>query len=380
MRSPRVLLAVLALTALLAACGDDAPRATRPAPGTEDGGGPAPVKVELTPIAELEFVTAAAPAGDAAGELFVAERAGTIRLLRDGELGEPLLDLSYETLTDDEQGLLGLATDADLAWLYLSYTDLEGALRLQRAPIDADGTLGEREDLFEVPQPETHHNGGGLAIGPDGNVYLGIGDGGGWGRDWEAAGQDVTTPLATVVRLEPDGSPPSDNPFADGSGAPEVWVYGLRNPWRISFDRATGDLWIADVGWGEREEVNRLAPEDQAGANMGWRCWEGTLDHGDCEAPGHIPPVFDYGHGPGCAVTGGYRYRGTAIADLEGAYLYSDFCDGTIRALDVDDSGAVGASWSLGANAGNVVSFAEDATGELYVLTAEGTVFRIDPV
>jgi glucose/arabinose dehydrogenase len=385
MAAPRHVLvalsAVLSVALLAAGCGDDEPRAARPRPGTEEGQpAGAAVTVTLTPVAELEFVTGGTPAADVPEELYLSERAGTIRLLRaDGNVSDPLLDLRDETLTDDEQGLLDVVTDADREWLYFSYTDLEGDLRLERAPIEEQGALGEREELFEVPQPETHHNGGGLAVGPDGNIYVGIGDGGGWGRDWQAAGQDVTRVLATIVRLRPDGSAPDDNPFADGSGAPEVWVYGLRNPWRISFDRETGDLWIADVGWGEREEINLLPANEQEGANMGWPCWEGTLDHGDCEAPGHVPPVFDYGRPPGCAVTGGYRYRGSAIPDLEGAYVYSDYCDGTIRALDVDEEGAVDGSWSLEADGGQVVSFAEDAAGELYVLSAEGTVARLDP-
>jgi glucose/arabinose dehydrogenase len=380
MASPRLLIVSAAAAVLaLAACGDgDAPEA-RSGPGGEQAGAAA-VAATLTPLAELDFVTSGTPASDIPGELYVSERAGTIRILRDdGTVSDPVLDLTGETHTDDEQGLLGLVTDPEREWLYLSYTDLDGDLRLERAPIGDGGALGEREELFEVPQPETHHNGGGLAFGPDGNVYLGIGDGGGWGRDWEGAGQDVTTVLATVVRLRPDGTAPPDNPFADGSGAPEVWVWGLRNPWRISFDRATGDLWIADVGWGEREEINLLPAGEQAGANMGWRCWEGTLHHGDCEAPGHVPPVFDYGRPPGCAVTGGYRYRGAAIPDLAGAYVYSDYCDGTIRALEVDDDGTVLGTSSLGLDGGQVVSFAEDAAGELYVLNAEGTVYRLDP-
>jgi glucose/arabinose dehydrogenase len=368
--SPRTASASLlaALLVLAAACGDGGATGARGAPD-----------VTLSPIAEVEFPTAAAPASDEPGELYLAERAGTVRILRDGEVGEPVLDLRGETLTEDEQGLLGLATDPERRHLFLIHTDVDGTVQVERAPIGAGGSLGDRQQLLEVPQPYTHHNGGGVAVGPDGRLYVGLGDGGGWGRDWMQAGQDTSTLWGSVVRLEPDGSIPADNPFVDADGADEIWLFGLRNPWRLSFDHETGDLWIADVGWAEREEVNRLEPGTQSGANLGWRCYEGTLAYDDCEAPGHVPPVFEYGHGPGCAITGGHLYRGSAIPDLVGAYVYSDFCDGTIRALDIGEDGSVRAEWDLGVHAGQVVSFAEDAAGELYVLAADGQVHRLDP-
>jgi glucose/arabinose dehydrogenase len=253
--------------------------------------------------------------------------------------------------------------------------------------MDAGGALlpDERRTLLTIEQPFANHNGGNIVVGPDGMLYIGLGDGGGGGDPVEA-GQDLGTRLGALLRIDPGaGDPygvPSDNPFVDAEDArDEIWAYGLRNPWRFSFDAATDELYIADVGQDAREEINWVAAGEGAGANFGWNLMEGTLEFAGDEPEDHVPPVHEYEtRGPqGCSITGGYVYRGSAIPELVGAYLYSDFCEATLYAIVVED-GEVVDEGDLSVGGEQIVSFAQDADGELYLLDFGGAVRRIDPV
>jgi glucose/arabinose dehydrogenase len=340
------------------------------------------VELTLTRVAEMSSPTAGATGPD--GTLYLTERAGTVHPLTADGPGPAVVDLSAETTTDGERGLLGIAFAADDSELYLFHTDLDAdavveAFALERGVIDTS----TRRTVLTVPQPQANHNGGQLQIGPDGMLYVGLGDGGGSG-DPEGAGQDLSTPLGSLLRIDPTGASPyavpADNPFVGRSDAvDEIWAYGLRNPWRFSFDRELGDLWIADVGQSEREEVNWMPAGEGAGANYGWNLMEGTTEYAGPEPSDHVPPVYEYEtRGPeGCAITGGYVYRGQAIDDLVGAYLYSDFCEGLVRGL-VLEGGEVVEQAGLGISGSRVVSFAQDDDGELYVLELSGGVHRID--
>jgi glucose/arabinose dehydrogenase len=399
MTPPRTLVLLLALAAVLAACDDDDP--AEPAPPADAPTVDAPesftpeddeeperpidlgVEVTLTPVAELDSPTAGAVGPD--GELYIAARGGTVhRLEEDGDT-PIVLDIGDETTTDGERGLLGLAFAADGSELYLSFTDLEGDTVLDAVAVEDDEIVpDERRRVFTLPQPYRNHNGGDVRIGPEGLLYLGLGDGGGAG-DPVGAGQDLSTPLGALLRIDPQAAEPygipDDNPFVDDEDtAGEIFAYGLRNPWRFSFDRETGRLWIADVGQDQREEINALELDEAAGANLGWSLMEGTLEFDGEEPDDHVAPVYEYDtRGPeGCAVTGGHVYRGRQIPELVGAYLYSDYCEGSIRALVVEGTEVV-EQGDLGVGASSTVAFAEDADGETYVLDLEGTVARLDP-
>ncbi|MGV9984284.1 PQQ-dependent sugar dehydrogenase [Streptomyces olivaceus] len=340
-------------------------------------------------IALTEVASATNPTAGAAGPggtVWIAERAGTVRVLSDGGLGEPVLDVSDETTTDGERGLLGLAFDPDLAHLYISFTDLEGTSTIDEFAVQ-DGTVQQdtRRTVLTQEQPETNHNGGDIKFGPDGYLYVAFGDGGG-GGDPDGNGQKLDTLLGKLLRIDPQGGDPyaipEDNPFAgDPDARGEIWSYGLRNPWRFSFDAGSGDLLIGDVGQSEWEEIDWAPADSKGGENYGWSQMEGTHPfRGGTEPDNHVPPVHEYDRtGLGCSVTGGYVYRGDAAEDLVGQYVYSDYCDGTLRSLEIEN-GAVTAENDLGVNGGEVVSFAQDADGELYVLAIGGTVSRVDPV
>ncbi len=340
------------------------------------------VALQLTEIASLSPPTAGAVGPD--GTLFVATRLGTVHPLTADGVGDVVVDISSTTTTDGERGLLGLAFAADGTELYLSSTDRNGDTVISAVAV-TDGTPGgDQRTVYTLDQPFSNHNGGDIAVGPDGMLYIGMGDGGRAGDPLEA-GQDLTMALGAMLRIDPQGGDPyavpSDNPFLDTDGAaPEIVAYGLRNPWRFSFDRETGELWIADVGQDTREEINRVTTDALKGANFGWNLMEGTIEFAGSEPDDHVPPVYEYDtRGPeGCSITGGYVYRGTAIPELTGAYLYADFCNGTIRGLLVDDDGEVIEQAELGIDGGSVVSFAEDDDGELYVFDLDGRILRID--
>ncbi|MPZ25424.1 MAG: sugar dehydrogenase [Micromonosporaceae bacterium] len=346
---------------------------------------PAPDRrVRLTEVATAQAPSAGVAGPD--GTVWIAERPGRVRVLDQEGLGAPVLDITGETTTDGERGLLGIAFDEDFAHLYLSFTDRNGHTTIDELAVAGGQPQPQtRRTLLTQEQPFANHNGGDLVFGPDGMLYIGLGDGGS-GGDPLGSGQDLGSLLGTLLRIDPTGNQnggyavPPDNPFVGQPGArAEIWAYGLRNPWRFSFDAGTGDLWIADVGQSAREEIDLAAAGTGAGANYGWSRMEGTQPFSGDEPDNHVPPVFEYDNEPGrCSVTGGYVYRGEAIPGLAGNYLFSDFCEGNIQALEVRD-GEVTGETNLGVNGGSVVGFAQGPDRELYVLDLAGPIYRIDP-
>jgi hypothetical protein len=323
--------------------------------------------------------------------LFVVEKPGRIRIVLDGVLtAAPFLDITSITSDDGEQGLLGLAFHpayASNGTFFVNHTDVAGDTRVVRygvsgSPDEAD--VASASLVIEVPQPFANHNGGHLAFGPDGMLYVALGDGGSAG-DPHGHGQNRTTLLGSVLRIDVDSGEgyaiPSDNPFADGDGAPEIWAYGLRNPWRFSFDRGTGDLYIGDVGQQDIEEISVLPAASPGGANLGWNVLEGSRCYLNdaCDSAEMLLPVYEYTHDDGCSVTGGYVYRGGAVPVMEGRYFFGDFCRGWIRSFRLVGGAAVGVHDHT-ADFGSVpslASFGEDAGGELYVVSLAGTVYRM---
>jgi glucose/arabinose dehydrogenase len=373
---------VLAAAAAGASCGgDDAPPAAGgPAPGE------APVRLERV-ASGLDFPLALAQAGG--GRLLVAEKGGLVRVIRDGRLlPEAFLDLGDRVSTGAEQGLLGIAVDPDFARngrVVVSYTDTQGdsrvaTFRVSQADPDRADPASERL-VLHVPQPFSNHNGGHVAFGPGGYLYVGLGDGGS-GDDPQGNGQDPSDLLGSLLRIDLGGDPyrvPPDNPFVGRAGfREEVWNLGLRNPWRFSFDRASDDLYIGDVGQGAREEIDVQPAGSSGGENYGWALMEGTLCRTD-DCGRFVAPVLDYETGGGtCSVIGGYVYRGKEIPELRGHYLYSDFCAGWVKSFRYEGGRAVEErDWPSLAPGGNVASFGEDSAGELYILVAEGSVYRI---
>ncbi len=385
----------------------ETPAATPPGPDSRLGGrsgpGPGTPDLKLVPIARLsQPIAMAMRPGDP--RLYFAEKGGRVRAVSlgpDGVALEPppvILDLSDEVSGGSEQGLLGLAFSPDGASLYLNFTDRQGTTQVVEYPFDAASgrPAPERRTLLSVDQPFVNHNGGNLVFGPDNMLWIGLGDGGS-ANDPGNRAQTPTTLLGKLLRIDPRPSGdapysiPPDNPNADRSGPDaslrpsepgtiraEIWASGLRNPWRYSFDRQTGDLWIADVGQNAIEEINFEVAGTPGGRNYGWSRFEGSRQVTDREAPNAITPVFEFSHrGGNCSVTGGYVYRGEALPELSGTYLYSDFCGGGIRGLRRDAGGTVRDLGFLGPNVSTVVSFGQDAAGELYVLTLQGTVHRI---
>ena len=357
---------------------------TDPSPGLPAASGDLP-DVVLTPVATLD-----APVGTTVlpdGTVLVAERGGIVRELigADGTPAGPdaqgrvIVDVSARTTTDGERGLLDVAVSSDGDQLLLSLTDENGDTRIEAHPL-VDGEVdGAPRIVYTLAQPFANHNGGAILFDPDGRLLVGLGDGGGAG-DPLGAGQDRTTPLGSVLRLDIDGPATraaAGNPFlGDPDAAPEIVATGLRNPWRMAFDAPRRELWIADVGQSSREEINRIHLDDLPGANFGWALREGSAQYLGAEPEGHVPPIHDYAHGPGCSVTGGSVYRGDALPELVGAYVFSDWCDGELRIL-LDDRGTV-VSRALGVAGDQVVGFGLDAAGELLVLELSGQVLRLD--
>jgi glucose/arabinose dehydrogenase len=335
-----------------------------------------------------------APPGDTA-RLFIVEKTGAIRIVKAGSLlPVPFLDIGTLVSSGSEQGLLGLAFDPDYATtgrFVVHYTDVVGNTRVStfvRSSSDPDVADPASEQLvISAEQPFPNHNGGQLLFGPDGNLYLGLGDGGS-GGDPLGRGQDLTDLLGSILRLDIRTPPyvvPSDNPFAGRTDVRgEVWSYGLRNPWRFSFDRATGDLYIGDVGQSAWEEVDVSPAADGAGkaTNFGWNIMEGKHCYAasSCDESGLALPVLEYNHGQGCSITGGYVYRGNAIPAIQGYYFYADYCGGWVRSFRYQDGQAMDSfQWPTLAPGGSITSFGEDASGELYITSADGRVFRIIP-
>jgi glucose/arabinose dehydrogenase len=376
------------MSLFLAACsnGNGAP-SDQPPPDTS--------ALALQPVADgLAFpLYLTAPPGD--DRLFVVEKGGRIRIVENGALlPTPFLDVSSLVSRGSEQGLLGLAFHPDYASngrFFVDYTDTNGDTRIVQYHVSSDANTADPASahiLLTVEQPYSNHNGGQLAFGPDGDLFIGMGDGGS-GGDPQGHGQDAGDLLGSLLRIDVDSDTgyaiPADNPWVDSSGARgEVWSIGLRNPWRFSFDRGNGDLYIADVGQNEIEEVN-VSPSAGGrsrgrGANYGCNIMEGNscFSSGSCDRSGLVLPVTQYTHADGCSVTGGYVYRGDAIPSLQGTYFYADFCSGWVRSFRFEDGTATEQrSWPSLAPGGSVPSFGEDARGELYLMSADGGVYRV---
>ena len=375
----RLLLSVL----LLLACSDN--------DGTEPTDPPNLTDVDL----RLEVVASGlnnplyltAPAGDP--RLFVVEQPGRIRIVQNGQLvATPFIDLTAKILSGGERGLLSMVFDPAYAtngFFYVNYTDRNGDTQVERYRVSSDANRGDpasAKQILFVRQPFANHNGGHIVFGPDGMLYIGMGDGGS-GGDPQGNGQNRNALLGKLLRIDvARGDPyaiPSDNPLVGQTGARgEIWALGLRNPWRFWFDRTDRVLYVADVGQNQIEEVNAV---DQAAKpiNYGWNVMEGAqcYNTSNCTRTGLTLPVSTYNHSGGaCSVTGGIVYRGQRIPAIQGHYFYADYCAGWVRSFRLVN-GAVTAEqqWSLG-SVGSILSFGEDAAGEMYLLSANGTVYR----
>jgi glucose/arabinose dehydrogenase len=389
MRPARTLplaLCLLVIPAFACGSGDNSPM------GPPEGTIPVGLDQVASGLSVPLYLTA--PAGDA--RLFIAEKGGAIRIVKDGALlPAPFLNLADRVSTGDEQGLLGLAFDpayATTGRFVVHYTDGSGNTVVSMFQVSAgDPDLADPASesvILSVEQPFANHNGGQILFGPDGMLYIGLGDGGSEG-DPGGRGQSVADLLGDILRVDVAGGAdytvPPDNPFVGQADArPEIWSYGLRNPWRFSFDPATGDLYIADVGQNAWEEVDVVTAAGGAGrgTNFGWNVTEGTHCYATaaCDPSAFTLPVLEYSHREGCSITGGFVYRGAAIPALQGHYFYADYCRGWVRSFRLEDGQAVEPQqWAALAPGGSITSFGQDAAGELYILTAAGSVSRIVP-
>jgi glucose/arabinose dehydrogenase len=402
-------LVVLVFVAVLAAgCGRPAPQGSAATPGqpsTAPAGptsatspDPPGVRLALEPVATglQQPLDIAVRPGDP-GALFIGEQAGRVRVLRAGELAaDPVLDIADLVTSGGEQGFLGLAfhpepTDGRLFVYYTARDGQQVVASFRMDGDDPDRALPETQVmLLRMADQFGNHNGGGLAFGPDGYLYIATGDGGG-GGDPLGSGRRLDTPLAKILRVDvdrgnPDGAGyaiPPDNPFVGVDGAlPEIWHTGLRNPWRIRFDRATGDLWIGDVGQGAREEIDR-ASAGSGGLDFGWNLMEGfhcyPSGKDGCSTPDLTLPVAEYGHDQGCSVTGGTVYRGERLPALAGRYVFADYCSGRFWTLDAAAAATARQQPAVALDSDRQVSaIAEDAAGELFATDlASGEVLRI---
>ncbi|MEG2030895.1 MAG: PQQ-dependent sugar dehydrogenase [Janthinobacterium sp.] len=338
------------------------------------------------------FLTA--PPGDS--RLFIVERAGRIRVLENGQLlATPFLDISPLTTTGGERGLLSMAFHPQYAsngYFFIYYTNLAGDIVIERRQVSA-GNANVADALsaltiITIAHPTfNNHYGGLLSFGPDGYLYAGTGDGGS-GGDPPGNAQNTNVLLGKLLRLDVNASTvaqpyaiPPGNPFAGTAGGRgEIWAYGLRNPWRYAFDVPAQLLYIADVGQANWEEVD-VRPAGQAGNNYGWNLMEGLhcYNSASCNQAGLVLPVIEYGHDTagGCSITGGYVYRGTALPELAGQYLYSDYCSGWLKSFSYSNGAASAVTdWGI-TNVGNILSFGQDAQNELYLLSGTGKVYRI---
>ncbi len=379
------------IAAASAGCSSQPVTAPPPPPPPAPTGG-----LGLQTVGNFNFpLLVVSPPGDQ-NRLFVVEKRGTVRIVQQGAtLPAPFLDVSAKVSTGSEQGLLGFAFHPQYqtnGLFVIHYTNPTGDTRvasLRVSATDPNRADPATEQVFlTATQPFANHNGGMIAFSPtDGHLYIGLGDGGS-GGDPQGNGQKTSTVLGKLLRVSvsPSGQVtiPADNPFVgQGAARPEIWSLGLRNPWRFSFDRQTGDLYIGDVGQGSREEIDAVSPAAGKGANFGWNTMEGLACFGasSCNQQGLTLPVLDYPHtGGACSVTGGYVYRGSAITSLRGTYFYADYCSGWVRSFRWEN-GAVNnpQEWTNLAPGGQITSFGEDAQGELYLMTAGGRVARIVP-
>jgi glucose/arabinose dehydrogenase len=416
---PRAIAATLLLiAAILASCGSPSPSSLPSAavPSGVPSGSPVPPPTASLPgstnppldtgpdrlaleplVSGLAAPVGLVAAGDGSNRLFVLERGGVIRVIEaDGSLrADPFVDLSDRIVSGGERGLLGLAFHPDFARnrrLFVHYSrKADGATVVAELRADADlqrADPGSERILLTVPQPYANHNGGKLAFGPDGYLYLGLGDGGS-GGDPHGNAQNTQVLLGKILRLDVDGTPasgrayaiPPDNPFAPngvhpGEGLPEIWAYGLRNPWRFSFDPRSGDLYIGDVGQGSYEEIDRQPSDSPGGENYGWSVMEGRHCYqGTCDQAGYVKPIAEYSHDVGCSVSGGEVYRGDAQPDLVGVYVFGDYCGGQLMTLQVDE-GTV--TPKVVAQTGlSISAFGAGEDGEIYVVDLGGSVQHV---
>jgi glucose/arabinose dehydrogenase len=378
-----LLLSVAALTALFPIAA--LPQAASP---------PATLGVQMIASGFEQPLLVTAPAGDP--RLFVVDQPGRIFIVKDGKrLETPFLDLRSKVAFDGERGLLGLAFHPDYksnGRFFVDYTDKAGDTQIVAFKVSADADRADAPSattLLSVKQPAANHNGGWVAFGPDGYLYIGMGDGGG-GGDTYRNGQNKNALLGKILRIDVNGSAggkpyaiPPANPFAKGGGAPEIFTYGMRNPWRNDFDGR--NLYIADVGQNAWEEID-VIPIDGGSPgnalNLGWPIMEGTHCYGaqTCDQKGLVLPVYEYSHAGGaCSITGGYVYRGLAIPALAGQFVFADYCAGFVRSLRYDGKAAPQVTdWSkqIG-NLGQITSFGRDSAGELYITSQDGRVFKI---
>jgi glucose/arabinose dehydrogenase len=356
-------------------------------------GPPLPDGLQLVQVAAglSDPVYLTAPADDS--RLFIVEQAGRIRVVRAGALlPQPFLDITAKVSSGGERGLLSTAFHPSYGtngYFYVNYTDLAGDTRVERYRVStanpdvADPASAQL--VLTVAQPYANHNGGLVMFGPDGLLYVGMGDGGS-GGDPHGYGQSKATLLGKLLRLDVDnaaGAPyaiPATNPFVgEAASRGEIWALGLRNPWRFAFDRTAGLLYVADVGQSSLEEIS-VVPADRGGVNYGWKVLEGSACFGaaSCNAQGMERPAVEYSHAEGCSVTGGFVYRGHRVPGVVGHYFYSDYCSGFLRSFRYADRSATEKrQWDVG-DVGSVVSFGEDAARELYVLSANGRVYRLE--
>ena len=382
------LLALIA-AAVLPACKESGEPASPPIVDSTGAAVTLTAREVLSGLDSPLFLTA--PPNDA--RLFVLEQSGRVRVVKNGQLvATPFLDIASKLTSGGERGLLGLAFHpryAQNGLFYVDYTDRNGDTRVERYHVSADADRADAASaqlVITIAQPFANHNGGMIAFGPDGMLYVGMGDGGS-GGDPQGNGQNLNALLGKLLRLDVDNAAggaayavPRDNPFVGRSGARgEIWALGLRNPWRFSFDPTTSRLYIADVGQNRLEEIN-VAGTTEAGVNYGWNRMEANecYNASSCDRAGLRLPVEQYAHDAGCSITGGYVYRGS-IAALRGHYFYSDYCTGFLRSIRVANDGTVAErqTWNVG-SLGNVTSFGVDAAGELYVVSGSGRVFKLE--
>lgn len=378
----------LILTFAASGCGSQFDNETPDPPeGTE------PVALQMVVSGLIFPLYLTTPEGDP--RLFIVEKGGTIRIVKDGALlPSPFLDISGQVSVGGEQGLLGLAFHPQYSTngrFVVHYTDPAGDTRVSGFRVSGDPDVADASSevsILAADQPFSNHNGGQVLFGPDGYLYIMLGDGGS-ANDPDGRGQSLAEPLGSILRVDPLEAGgyvvPPDNPFVSTTGAqPEIWSHGLRNPWRAAFDPSSGDLYIADVGQNEWEEVNVSTSADGAGRglNFGWSVMEGPdcFRDASCDQDPFELPVLSYDHGDGCSITGGFVYRGAAIPALQGHYFYSDFCQGWVRSFRFEGGTAVDQfQWPTLAPGGNLPSFGLDAAGELYVMSTGGVVFKIVP-
>jgi glucose/arabinose dehydrogenase len=367
----------------IGACGSDSPLLIP--------GDPTDEAIEFVSIGNFNspvFLTS--PEGDA--RLFIVEQDGRIVIVDNGQtLATPFLDITSKVGCCGEQGLLSAAFHPDYAsngQFFVSYTNNNGNTVVERYDASADPNVADGNSgftVFTLTQPFPNHNGGMILFGPDDMLYIGLGDGGS-GNDPLDSGQDLTTMLGAILRIDVDGGAPyavpSDNPFVGQPQAQhEIWHYGLRNPWRFSFDRGDGSMWIGDVGQNAWEEVT-MVPAGAKGLNLGWKIMEGSHCRSGtgCDMTGLTLPQLDFPNpADGCSVIGGYVYRGNAFPDIRGHYFYSDLCGGWLRSFRLENGSPVDLiDWDQSLS--SPVSFGEDSDGELYVLTGGGEVMRVTVV